>query len=68
MKRFFSIFILALFACYVAAQNVDSKNALMNYVQTPDASYHWEEMVGRRIVCSLPLKPGGILSGYTNWL
>ena len=42
MKRFFSIFILALFACYVAAQNVDSKNALMNYVQTPDASYHWE--------------------------
>ena len=42
MKRFFSVFVLALFVCHVVAQHVDSKNALLSYVHTPDTSYHWE--------------------------
>ena len=42
MKRFFSVFIFALFVYSMAAQHVDSKNALVNYVHTLDASYHWE--------------------------
>ena len=42
MKRFYFVIVLVLCVCCAVAQNVDSKSALVNYVQTPDTSYHWE--------------------------
>lgn len=44
MKRtvFLFAFVFGLFAWCMATQHVDSENALISYVQTPDSSYCWE--------------------------